>query len=603
MSIKKGPTAAITLRTTLIVTTILLTGLGAMTTNCADPDLWGHVQYGREVLRDGVLPHTSTWTFAAEGAQWVNHENIAELLLAWTVNTFGTPGLPATKLALAVVILGLMMSSARRAECGWLSIAVTVLVVANCLQFHWHFRPQILSYVSLAAMLAIWQRAFYCPDASYIAAEISTLQRQMRTLWLMPPLLCFWANSHGGFAAGVAVLIAYHGLVSLQLLLAFGRKGVPLVILLVTVTVTSVAATLVNPYGLTLWEFMLAALRLPRPEISDWGPLALLSLESLRFWMLMSVTVGGFAFALRQHWRMIRTSQFLSQAIIVLLLLWQGVSHCRHLSILAIVCGFFASLPLHKLINFSHAGFRRRVSELTDNDGRDATRPEISPLASVALMAICLFNLARLAPQLTQVSVDRSEFPVAAMQFMRDRNLCGKVVVTFNWAQYAIGCFAEEHDPAQQSRVAVDGRFETCYPREITDIYFDFWLGTDDPNLRYRSPRTAAFDPARALEFHTPDLVLLAREQAPSVREMQRHTDEWELLYQDSLAQLWGRRSVYDSPESPQHLDVSLRHITDDPQTGSVSWPAVPVRRVDQHRIASRRVQGAATSEGRNEGI
>lgn len=190
MSMKKAPTAAINLRTVLIVTTILLTGLGAMTTNCADPDLWGHVQYGREVLRDGALPHTTTWSFAAEGAQWVNHENIAELLLAWTVNTFGMSGLPVMKLALAVVILGLMTWSARHAECSWLSIAVTILVVANCLQFHWHFRPQILSYVCLAAMLAIWQRAFYCPDASFSDAKISTLQRQMRTLWLMPPLLC-----------------------------------------------------------------------------------------------------------------------------------------------------------------------------------------------------------------------------------------------------------------------------------------------------------------------------------------------------------------------------------------------------------------------------
>ena len=129
---------------------------------------------------------------------------------------------------------------------------------------------------------------------------------------------------------------------------------------------------------------------------------------------------------------------------------------------------------------------------------------------------------------------------------MQDHNLHGKVVVTFNWAQYAIGCFAEEQNPARQSRVAVDGRFETCYPREITDIYFDFWLGTDDPQFRYRSPTASAFNPARALEFHAPHLVLLSREQAPSVREMQRHTGEWCLLYQDALAQLWGRSSIYE---------------------------------------------------------
>ena len=573
------------MRTALIIAAILSFGLGTMTTNCADPDLWGHIQYGREVLQDGTLPKTTTWSFAAEGTPWVNHENIAELLLAWTVDTFGVLGLPVMKLILAIVILGSIMWTARRAKCGWPAIGITVLLVASNLQFHWHFRPQILSYASLASMLAIWQRAFHCHDASFAAVDLPVLRCQMRSLWLLPPLLCFWANAHGGFAAGVAILIAFHGMVSLQLLLVHGRTAAGLVVSLVMVTLASMAATLVNPYGLTLWKFMLAALELPRPEIADWGPLALWTFESIRFWLLLLTAVGGFTFALRQHRRRILASQFLSQAVLMILLLWQGMSHCRHMSIVAIVCGFFLPVPLHRLISFAAAGFQRRAAELANATA--ATQGRNPLLVSGVLSAILIFNVARLAPQVTDVSVDRSEFPVSAMQFMHDRNLHGKVVVTFNWAQYAIGCFAEERDPARQSRVAVDGRFETCYPREITDIYFDFWLGTNDPKQRYRSPQTPNFDPARALEFHAPDLVLISREQRPSVREMQRHTDDWVLLYQDSLAQLWGRRSIYEAPESPQFLAASLHRITDDPQLGSVSWPALPAERIRHQQLAS----------------
>ena len=119
------------MQTALMIAAILAVGPGAMTTNCADPDLRGHVQYGREVLRDGTLPQTTTWSFAAEGCPWVNHENVAELLLAWTVDTFGVLGLPAIKLILAIVILGLIMWTARRAKCGWLAIGMTVLLVAG----------------------------------------------------------------------------------------------------------------------------------------------------------------------------------------------------------------------------------------------------------------------------------------------------------------------------------------------------------------------------------------------------------------------------------------------------------------------------------------
>ena len=491
------------IRTILIIATILLIGLSSMTTNCADPDLWGHVQYGREVLRDGTLPQTTTWSFAANGAQWVNHENIAELLLALTVDTFGMHGLPAMKLALAIVIVGLMMWTARRSECEWLAIGVAVFLVTTNLQFHWHFRPQILSYLSLAVMLAIWQRAFHCADDGYSTVELQTWQRQLSILWLLPPLMCFWTNSHGGFAAGVAMMIAYHGMVSVQLLIAFGKRAVMTVVLLIAVTLASVAATFANPYGLTLWKFMLAALKLPRPEISDWGPLELWTFEAIRFWMLFIVAAGGFAFVLRQHRRKILTSQFLSQSILMSLLLWQGISHCRHLSIVAITCGFFVPLPLQKLICFATAGLKHRATEVAaSNFVVAAERRNLKP-GNFVFIAILLFCGVRLVPQLNEVTVDRTEFPVAAMQYMHDYNLHGNVVVTFNWAQYAIGCFAEEHDPSRQSLVAVDGRFETCYPREITDIYFDFWLGTDDPERRYRSPETGTFDPSMALEFQS----------------------------------------------------------------------------------------------------
>ncbi len=208
-------------------------------------------------------------------------------------------------------------------------------------------------------------------------------------------------------------------------------------------------------------------------------------------------------------------------------------------------------------------------------------------IGSVVLTGIVAFNVIRLAPKMTDVPVSRSEYPIAAMQFLHDRGLQGKVLVTFNWAQYAIGCFAAEADPDQQSRVAVDGRFETCYPREITDICFDFWLGQPDPDHRYRSPQTPPFDPARALEFQEPDLVLLSREQRPSVRVMQDHADNWVLLYQDSLAQLWGRRSKYADAASPDFVAQSKRHVSNDVQLGSVAWPALPQNRKTDARMAA----------------
>jgi hypothetical protein len=546
----------------LVFAVVLTTGLSVMTSNCADPDLWGHVQYGREVLNDGVLPRTATWTYAAEGAPWVNHENIAELLLAWTVDSFGADALPWMKLCIAGILMSLMIVSARCAGAGWMAIFVVIILVAANVQFHWHYRPQILTYLSLAAMLAVWQSAFqnFRPDEE---DSIDASKHRLKLLWLLPFILCFWANSHGGFAAGIAIFCAHHGLTFVQVVKNTGLKHSRFLIQLSLVTIISVLATLVNPYGLGLWKFMLAALKLPRPEIADWGPLSLWDQEAIRFWSLLTVSLLSLMSLIAN-----RRRPNVTQLFIMALLLWQGMSHCRHLSIFAIVCGFWIPSNLQTMIDDFTTSLRKLHA--------DRPAKQAGAFAMAMLIGVILLNGIRLAPLLREVPVERSEFPVTAMQYLHDQRLHGKILVTFNWAQYAIGCFAADAGPLRHSRVAVDGRFETCYPREITDVCFDFWLGTADPSRRYRSPAAPPFDPSAALSLGQPDLVLLSRRQLPSVRMMQQHADEWTLLYQDSLAQIWGRSVRYADPAQHDYVHPEDRLVTNDQQTGSVPWPAFP---------------------------
>lgn len=583
------------LKSGLCRVTVLLIGLTTIGTNCADPDLWGHVQYGREVIQEGTLPRTATWTYAAEGAEWINHENIAELLLAFTVDTLGPAALPWMKLVVAAGLFSLMISASRRAGAGWPAIGIMTMVVGTSLQFHWHYRPQILTYLCLAAMLWIWQAAL--GDSGTEIAE-NTPRKSLRWLWSLPLLMCFWANSHGGFAAGIAILVTFHiGLVlsicrmrfsesmmnrretavhtsvdapagsAAETLQTSSRFSLTTCRTLILVTIVSVAATLINPYGIHLWRFMLAALRLPRPEIADWGPLELWGFESIRFWSLILITLISLLFSKR--------SQNPVQLLIMSLLLWQAVSHCRHLSIFAVLLGFWIPRHLESVLVRSCEALNRTLQERHDTSTRESPWPYASAFCLV-IIGLCLFRMRTLTQE---IPVDRSEYPVSAMQYMSDEGLNGKVLVTFNWAQYAIGCFASGDAGMKTSRVAVDGRFETCYPREITDICFDFWFGTDDRRVRYRSPTAPQFDVSRALELEAPDLVLISRMQNPSVRVMEQHQDSWTLLYQDSLSQLWGRRSICDDPGNSRYVPLSRRQITDSVQRGNTPWPAFPEHR------------------------
>lgn len=176
----------------------------------------------------------------------------------------------------------------------------------------------------------------------------------------------------------------------------------------------------------------------------------------------------------------------------------------------------------------------------------------------------------KLYERASDLKVHRAHYPVSAVQFMSDHALRGRVLCTFNWAQYLLAV------PEQDWLVHVDGRCRTAYSQAHLDEHFDFLFGEQSPNQRYRDPRSH-FDPISALEHGQPNLVLIDRGQPHSVQVMQSQAHRWVLLYQDGLAQIWGRRERYHDPQSPDFFPLQNRRVGDEPQAGHVTWPALPV--------------------------
>ncbi len=120
----------------------------------------------------------------------------------------------------------------------------------------------------------------------------------------------------------------------------------------------------------------------------------------------------------------------------------------------------------------------------------------------------------------------------------------------------------------------MDGRFDTSYSRQVLDVNLDFIMG-DHPRWRNRSPETGPFRADRVLDLGEPNLALVDRQRSDCVRAIEQRTD-WVLLYQDALAQVWGRRSIYDDASSPQYIPPSARSISDEAQVGWAAYPALP---------------------------
>jgi hypothetical protein len=311
-------------------------------------------------------------------------------------------------------------------------------------------------------------------------------------------------------------------------------------------------------------------LRVPRPEIIEWQPPELFSVVWIPFWALLGLwliaVLGG-----RKRWDF-------THLLIMAIVTWQACEHRRHIA-------FVAILSLAWLPTLLDEAWRtlRGMQNVTGTLRVPATWQD-SPIArwgTLAAIAVgCCLALGMFFDQLRMLPVPRQRYPVDAFQFIADRGLDrqGKIVCQFEWAQYLIMACGQRQPGEAGLTLQFDGRFRTCYPQEVLDMYWDFDMGETPPGTRYRSPKSPPVDGSRVLSHLQPDLVLVGRHRPAALATMQEHAAEWTLLYQDELAQLWGRTTIYNDPLSPRYVAPAQRFISDLPRHGLVPWPALPQR-------------------------
>ena len=560
-----------TLDRLLYAALILCCGM-TLSKGLADPDFWGHVQYGRDALVEG-LPATAAYTYTAEGHRWINHENLAELAFAVGVDSIGPAGLLLLKCLAGMLALALLLKQAHRQNVGQVAMFTGAMLVAGNMMLFWTLRPQLFSFVYFVALLQLLEFAFH---------EWSPTQANWRrvAMRLAPivPLFVLWTNTHGGFLAGLCVLVALLVLRGCECILAARRGDASngwrhvgwAAVTFGGIAAATCLATLLNPYGWELHQWLLMSLGQPRPEIIEWRPPEW-SIPWIPFWTLsFAVLASGFGTRRQRDW---------VQLAIVGLVLWQAVQHRRHVVFLSLLFGYWMLPHWDSLLK--RIGIGRDESTLGESFQGGARKAFFA--GAVATVMLLTYSL---GSQLSQIPVRHDKYPVKAFQFMADQNLHGRLLVQLRWGQYALAAFGTHPGEPDQGRptmkVAFDGRFRTCYPQSVVDRYFDFAEGVDSA-YRNRSPHSPPPSETAILNQEPrPDFVLIDRECVNAAQVMSTQNDEWVLLYQDSIARLYGRREVCDSPDSQNFVPLAARTVSSLQQEEITPWPALP-----RHRVAA----------------
>ncbi len=456
----------------------------------ADTDLWGHVRFGQDTLKAGWVLPQDPYSFLTGGSTWINHEWLAEVSFALAYDTAGAPGLIALKVALTALILGLMYRHMRRQGLTPLQAGILLMVVAIPLRLGLGtIRPHVYTYVGFLLILLLIH-----------AAE----HGRVWVLAAAPLLLAVWVNLHGGFLAGVGVLGLW---VVFRAVGRFGRTDEPggrrlaSVSWLLVVLSASFAALLLNPYGSKLLVFLLRTATVPRPEITEWQPLKIMSVAGTITLLLLAVALAGFLGSKRPK-EAGSIAVFAVTAVAPLIA-------ARHLPLFEIAVVVLASEHI------ADAWKGNQNASLAW--GRRGWLAVPLALAALVLLGLTLrsFRCIRLDPR-------EFRLPARAVAILKASGVRGNLVIDYDWGEYAIWHLAPG------LKVSLDGRRETVYDDAIYQEQLNFRDGVGDWSALIRRPEVSIV----LVDRHRPvfNLMTLVR--------------GWTFVYQDPLCGLFVRDSA-----------------------------------------------------------
>jgi len=406
----------------------------------SDPDLWGHLQFGLDKMETRKIIRVDQYSYNSAGQDWINHEWLAEVLFAIAWLAGNAPGLVILKTAMGLLTIGIIYKHFISIQINYIVAALIVLLMGASLftMFYLAIRPQIFTFLLLTIELLIIRMA---EKGSY------------RWLWVMPVVTLLWVNMHGGFIAGIGILCIW-----LSIHIFYNKntwkKSIPPIVL-------SLAALLINPYGIGLITFLLETTLVPRPEISDWQPMMLFSVNGFMYCLTLGLSIGGLIFSSKQ-----RKPALLLLFGVIAILPWVAKRHLSLFSIAALILmGEHVASAWKKF--YPDEKMRTTSSNL---------RNGLYILISIILISMT-FSL-----NYWQIKIEESVFdvPGTAVSLLKQSDVSGNLATEFDWGEYIIWHLGP------QIKVSLDGRRETVYTKTAYEqaLKFMFGIGEWDAILK-----------------------------------------------------------------------------------------------------------------------
>jgi hypothetical protein len=440
------------------------------------------------------MPYTDVHSFTRLGEPWMSSSWLSQVLYAIAYGSLDWSGpVVLTSLAIGATVTIFIYLLDEYVDRTRSILLVTLAVLMSTT--HFLARPHMLAFPFMV---------------TFLGGLIAAADRRSHPSWLLLPVLALWANLHGGFVLGLALI----GPIGLEAVWCTDPKNrVTLAARWALFGLAAIAACCCTPYG---WNTLLGA-----AKILNLGQLLLLIWEwmpanfgSWSFFELALLGLIGFAF----HRGLVLS---LPRIMLLLGLTYMALSHVRNIEIFA----FLVPLVLAKPVAEQLGTIRTATAPSREMQSR-------SHVMMLAALAVAVAGWASTKAFVAYHPFSFREMPVAAVDVLQKRQ-AQRIFSTAPFGGYLL---------SRDIKVFIDGRAELYGEKFVMD-YFDAVMAKDVETL------------LRLLDTYQIDATLLDP-TLPATKVLD-HLPGWKRLYADNLAVIHirdgqSRATASSAPELPQ---------------------------------------------------
>ncbi len=472
-----------------------------------DSDLWWQLRVGLDMLEAGELLGQDPYSYATGHSPWVNHEWLAQLILARVYESGGNAGLSILRgVQLCTILLLLFWIGILLWGSGVTPITFYLLCfVFPITSFYLNLRPRGFAFVFLillALLHLLYKRGF------------------KRPLYFYPIIIALFCNMHGAFVLGLIFCLC--STASLYLCNdSFGAKSSQSGerSKLGLITLACLLAPLANPYGIDLLFFSFAELGTQHPNIGEWQSL---NSQQLPAFLLLFALIG--LSMLLKPYRFDQPTFFL----FYLATAYLAFKHNRFF----ILFLFFSTILLFSRME--------AIWQLLCGANSGKLVKFCKSWMPLALLTLFLFPLSYL--QITRalsapssILVDVRRYPVQAVDFLRQNELGAKLGIQFDWGGYALWHLYPKY------QISIDGRYASVYGSAYADRQITSYMSGD----------LSAFNAGAQMQT-----ILVARNSALEASLLK--ADGWKMVFSDPIAAVFVlgeqfNRAVVELESLPQY--------------------------------------------------